>query len=51
MALKMFTQDYPSPSTAAGVVVGGSANGRTAWKNEHGVTLKKLQDARTEAGT
>ena len=48
----VFTQDYrfASPSTAAGVIVGGSANGRTSWKDEHGATLKKLQDARAEAG-
>lgn len=45
-----FTQDYrfPSPSTAAGVVVGGAANGRTAWKDQAGRTLKSIQDARTE---
>jgi len=48
-----FTQDFrfSSPSTAAGVLVGASANGRLAWKDERGVTLKKLQDARAEAGT
>jgi hypothetical protein len=49
----VFAQDFrfASPSAAAGVVVGGSANGRTAWQDEHGVTLKKLQNARTEAGS
>jgi len=48
----VFTQDFrfASPSTAAGVLVGGAANGRKAWKDAHGVTLKQLQDARTEAG-
>lgn len=48
----VFTQDFrfSSPSTAAGVLVGGSANGRRAWKDEDGITLKKLQDARAEAG-
>ena len=47
----VFSQDFrfASPSTAAGVVVGGSANGRLAWKDERGVTLKKLQEARTES--
>ncbi len=46
----VFTQDFrfASPSTAAGVVVGGSANGRLAWKDERGRTLKELQQARTE---
>ncbi|WP_435106565.1 DUF4357 domain-containing protein [Arhodomonas sp. AD133] len=46
-----FTQDFrfASPSTAAGVLVGGAANGRTAWKDRHGRTLKELQNARTEA--
>lgn len=48
----VFTQDFRfgSPSAAAGVVVGGSANGRRAWKDARGVTLKKLQAARTEIG-
>ena len=46
----VFTQDFrfASPSTAAGVIVGGSANGRLAWKDESGRTLKRLQQARTE---
>ena len=49
----VFSQDFrfSSPSTAAGVLVGGSANGRRAWKDQRGVTLKKLQDSRAEAGT
>jgi len=48
----VFTQDFRfgSPSMAAGVLVGASANGRRAWKDERGVTLKMLQAARTEAG-
>lgn len=47
----VFTQDFrfSSPSTAAGVLVGGSANGRLAWKDEAGRTLKALQAARTES--
>lgn len=42
----LFTQDFRfnSPSTAAGVLVGGSANGRRAWKDKRGRTLKKLQE-------
>ena len=40
-----FTQDYvfPSPSTAAGVVQGRSANGRLDWKTPAGQSLKDLQ--------
>ena len=47
----VFQQDFrfSSPSTAAGVLVGGAANGRIAWQDEDGATLKHLQDARTEA--
>lgn len=43
----VFTQDYAfnSPSTAAGVVQGRSANGRVDWKTEDGITLKELQEA------
>jgi hypothetical protein len=42
-----FTQDYlvPSPSTAAGVVLGRSANGRTEWKSKGGRTLKAIQES------
>ncbi len=42
-----FTQDYRfnSPSTAAGVVIGGNSNGRIAWKTQDGRTLKQLQIA------
>ncbi|MFS8173044.1 GIY-YIG nuclease family protein [Vreelandella titanicae] len=44
----VFTQDFrfSSPSTAAGVLVGGSANGRLAWKDASGKTLKAIQDER-----
>ncbi len=40
-----FTQDYvfSSPSTAAAVVLGRSANGRVEWKDAKGRTLKELQ--------
>jgi len=49
-ALYQFTQDYSfsSPSTAAAVVLGRSANGRIEWKAADGRTLKELQEA--EAG-
>lgn len=41
----IFTQDYTfnSPSTAAGVVQGRAANGRTDWKDKFGKSLKQLQ--------
>ena len=41
-----FTQDYvfSSPSTAAAVILGRSANGRLEWKDAGGRTLKALQD-------
>ena len=48
----VFAQDFRfgSPSTAAGVLVGGSANGRRAWKDERGRSLKQLQSERAETG-
>jgi hypothetical protein len=36
---------FDSPSTAAGVVLGRSANGRKEWKDASGRTLKELQEA------
>ncbi len=41
-----FEQDYvfSSPSTAAAVVLGRSANGRIEWKDAGGCTLKALQE-------
>lgn len=43
----VFQQDYEfsSPSAAAAIVHGGTANGRTAWKNGKGQTLKELESA------
>ncbi|MCB9869690.1 MAG: GIY-YIG nuclease family protein [Planctomycetes bacterium] len=43
----VFSQDYTfnSPSTAAGIIGGHSANGRVAWKDDRGRTLKELQEA------
>jgi len=45
-----FTQDYDlsSPSTAAGVVLGRTANGRLEWKDASGKTLKAIQEAEAE---
>jgi hypothetical protein len=42
-----FAQDYvfQSPSTAACVVLGRSANGRVEWKTKEGKTLKQVQEA------
>ncbi len=42
-----FVENYTfsSPSTAAGVIQGRSANGREDWKTNKGVTLKELQKA------
>ncbi|MHB8119353.1 MAG: DUF4357 domain-containing protein [Methanothrix sp.] len=46
-----FAQDYlfNSPSTAAGVVQGRSANGRIDWKDNQGRTLKEFQEQRMDA--
>lgn len=35
--------EFSSPSAAAAVVHGGTANGRTAWKDSNGRTLKQLE--------
>lgn len=47
----IFKADYAfnSPSTAAGVVQGGSANGRVDWKTKDGQTLKAIQEAGVES--
>jgi Domain of unknown function (DUF4357) len=43
----VFTKDveFTSPSAAAAVIHGGSANGLTAWKDKTGKTLKEIEDA------
>ena len=43
-------QDYSftSPSTAAGVLLGRSSNGRAEWKNAEGRSLKEIQEAEVE---
>lgn len=42
----VFTQDFSfsSPSTAASVVLGRAANGRTEWKDKQGRVLKAIQE-------
>ena len=46
----VFTQDFTfnSPSLAAAIVIGGSANGRIEWKTLAGKTLKQLQEAQSK---
>ncbi len=41
----IFTQDwtFTSPTLAAEIVVGYSINGRSAWKNKNGVSLKEIE--------
>ena len=45
-----FTQDYTfnSPSTAAGVLLARTANGRLEWKDARGRTLREIQDAEAD---
>lgn len=42
-----FTRDYmfSSPSTAAAIVRGSSANGRVEWKNQQGKTLAEIENS------
>ena len=40
---------FASPSTAAGVVQGRTANGRIDWKTKEGRTLKQLQETEATA--
>lgn len=44
--LLVFTKDseFSSPSAAAAVIHGGSANGLIAWKTDDGVSLKQLDE-------
>jgi len=37
--------EFPSPSTAASVVCGGTANGLAVWKNKDGIPLKDIESA------
>jgi len=44
---KLFFADnyeFPSSSTAAAIILGYSINGRTAWKNSFGKTLKEIEE-------
>ncbi len=47
----IFTQDFlfSSPSTAAAVVLGRSANGWIEWKDDHGQTLSNVYRAPAES--
>lgn len=47
----IFTQDFlfSSPSTAAAVVLGRSANGWVEWKDDHGQTLSDVYRAPSES--
>jgi len=36
--------EFPSPSTAAAIILGYSINGRTAWKNKEGKNLKEIEE-------
>ena len=36
---------FKSPSAAAAIVCAGNRNGRESWKDEHGTTLKQLEEA------
>jgi len=47
----VFTKDaeFNSPSQAASVIHGGSANGLTAWKDQNGRTLKQIEESATGA--
>jgi len=42
----VFTENYEfsSPSTAAAIILGYSVNGRTAWRNKAGKTIKELEE-------
>lgn len=44
-----FTKDYlfTSPSLAAAVVLGRSANGRIEWVNQEGLTIKAKESAQS----
>ncbi|HTH46726.1 MAG TPA: GIY-YIG nuclease family protein [Candidatus Limnocylindria bacterium] len=36
--------EFDSPSAAAAVICGGTANGLTSWKNDQGISLKQLDE-------
>lgn len=41
--------EFSSPSTAGAVIVGYSVNGRTAWKDKNGVTIKENEELKIDA--
>ncbi len=51
-ATYVFSRDhvFGSPSNAAGVVLGRTANGRVEWKTAEGKTLKELQEETLPSG-
>jgi hypothetical protein len=51
--IPVFSQDqvFQSPSTAAGVILGRTANGRIEWKASDGRTLKEIQEAVTKSAS
>lgn len=36
--------EFPSASAAAAIILGYSINGRTAWKNKHGKTIRDIEE-------
>ena len=46
----LYVDAFSSPSTAAAVVLGRSANGRIEWKDAHGRTVKWLQEQEAARG-
>ncbi len=42
--------EFPSPSTAAAIILGYSVNGRVAWKNKKGTTLKEIEEEKLKNG-
>ena len=42
---------FNSPSAASDALLGHSSNGRTAWKDANGLTLKEIQETATEPPT
>jgi len=45
---EMTQYTFNSPSTAAGMLLGRTANGRTEWKTADGHTLKSIQEAEVD---
>ncbi|WP_447767928.1 GIY-YIG nuclease family protein [Sphingobacterium faecium] len=41
--------EFPSPSTAGAILLGYSVNGRTAWKDKNGVTIKENEELKIES--